>query len=43
MTHPSCSHPVADPVAFSKLFANRRDHPDRPSATSTRHALGHTL
>lgn len=37
-TAASCSHPVADAVVFSKLFASRRDQPRFPCATSTRQA-----
>ena len=38
--HATCSQPVADSVVFPKLFANRRDLPNVPCATSTRHAYG---
>ncbi|WP_275408537.1 hypothetical protein [Planosporangium mesophilum] len=35
-THATCSHPVAEAVVFSNDFANRRDRPSLPWATSTR-------
>jgi hypothetical protein len=36
--HATCSHPDAEPIEFSMLFARRRDRPMRSCATSTRQA-----